>query len=106
MHPYKTRDSTLAIAEENLINARENVKQVAEIIQADCPHRLVFQTHNSSSSPRICPKCGLQVQSHSLALGTSHWTAKDFEKSPLNNHEDRIVVEIEREEFYKLTIKN
>lgn len=105
MHPDKIRDLILQQAEENLLSARENVKKVAEIVQAQCPHTLVYQAENwHSSNPRICPKCGLEVDSHSTCLGPRTWTPKGFAPTPLNNHEDRIVVEVDREEFLKVRV--
>lgn len=106
MHPDKQRDPILQQAEENLLNAKVNVKQIAELVQTNCPHTLVYQTDFAyRSSPRICPKCGLEVDSHSIALGTSTWTAKDFVKSPLNNHEDRVVMMINEYDFLNLRVK-
>lgn len=104
MHPDKKRNAFLRAAELNLYNARANLAKVAAEVQAECPHTVVYQVDHgwSNTSPRICPKCGLEHDSHSTALGTNHWTPKHFVKDcPLVNHEDRLVVVVDKDEFMR-----
>lgn len=108
MHPDKIRDPLLLQAEENLFNNKINVKQITEEVQKMCRHTIIYQTYFSAGangSPRICPKCGLEIESYSSYIGVNVWSAKDFKKTPLDNHENRIVIEIENNIFFQARIK-
>lgn len=106
MHPDKERNSDLATAEARYRGSIEDMLSVAKAVQGVCPHRLIYHMVDRAHryDHRICLRCGLEE------VG-SHWSSVTYwNVSPgptlLGNNDDRIVLQVEPDEFYRHRVQH
>ncbi|QPC91436.1 hypothetical protein [Mesorhizobium sp. INR15] len=96
----------IAAAIEGRLHATRHLSRTAFHIQAGCTHEIVAETAYRSSglsARRICLHCRLEEEGSHWS-GGSTWSRHDYGKSILGNTSERIVTNVDRDQFYALRL--